>query len=214
MVACAGGGYIAEMVHQEGMMWHDFYQNEGVAFILVGYRLPYGHHEIPASDVYQAIRIVKAHAEEWNIDPSCIGVMGSSAGGHLASTVATHAPDDARPAFQILFYPVISLATDMTTRGQARQNLLGDNPSEELIQLYCNYMQVTEKTPRALIILSSDDDVVSPLNSIFYYQALLEANIPASIHIYPTGGHGYGAQKSFRYHYEAAQEVRAWLRSF
>lgn len=214
VVACAGGGYISEMLHQEGMMWHDFFQAEGIAFILVGYRLPFGHHEVPASDVYQAIRIVQAHAPEWNIDPTAIGVMGSSAGGHLASTVATHAPDSVRPAFQILFYPVISLATDMTTECKARKNLLGENPTDELLELYCNYKQVDNKTPRALIFVAGDDDVVTPLNSVFYYEALLKAGIPASLHIYPTGGHGFGAHNSFRYHYEMIQEIKSWLRSF
>lgn len=214
VVACPGGGYACVVMHHEGLMWHDFFNQEGVALIVLGYRVPkHGHTEVPATDVYQAIRLVQAHAEEWNIDPAQIGVMGSSAGGHLASTVATHAPDDVRPAFQILFYPVISMDAAITHAG-SRQELLGDNPSDELVSLYSNELQVNSATPRALILLSSDDDTVDPNNSIRYYQALLQAGVPASMHIYPTGGHGYGARTDFRYHTEMLVEISKWLRTF
>ena len=213
IVACPGGAYICVVMHQEGLLWHDFFTREDIVYVVLGYRVPQGHPEVPASDVYQAIRLVQAHAEEWGVDPAQIGVMGSSAGGHLASTVATHAPDDVRPAFQILFYPVITMDASLTHAG-SRQELLGNHPTDEQVRLYSNELQVSATTPRALILLAADDDVVPPLNALHYYEALLTAQVPASLHIYPTGGHGFGAQQSFRYHLEMAQEIRTWLHSF
>lgn len=212
VVICPGGSYAVLAIHHEGTLWRDLFMNEGIAAIVLAYRLPYGHTEVPASDVYEAIRTVKAHAEEWNIDPDKIGIMGSSAGGHLASTVATHASDDVRPAFQILLYPVISM-DDRYTHKDSKKNLLGENPTEELIKLYSNELQVTSKTPKAILLLADDDDVVNPLNSTLYYEALKAHDVPASLYIYPTGGHGFGILDTFAYKTEMVLNLKSWLRS-
>ncbi len=156
---------------------------------------------------------MKQHAKEWNINPNDIGIMGSSAGGHLASTVATHAADDVRPAFQILWYPVISMDPEITHMG-SHDNLIGKTPSAGMQEKYSNELQVTDKTPRAFLMLADDDDVVNPLNSTRYYEALKAHGVPATMHIHPSGGHGFGSQEGFKYHAEMLIELRSWLQSF
>ncbi len=213
VVICPGGGYAMLATLHEGMMWNFFFSRENVATITLTYRLPHGHHEVPASDVYQAIRIVKEHAKEWNIDPDQIGVMGSSAGGHLASTVATHAADDVRPAFQILFYPVITMDKRYTHMG-THDNLIGKDASPELEELYSNEKQVTEKTPRAFIVLADDDNAVPSINSAWYFAALKEHVVPANIHVYPTGGHGFVNSHGFKFNANMLTDLADWLESF
>ena len=213
VVVCPGGGYAMLATMHEGIMWNFFFGRENVATIMVTYRLPHGNHEVPASDVYQAIRIVKEHAKEWNIDPNQIGVMGSSAGGHLASTVATHAADDVRPAFQILFYPVITMDKRYTHMG-THDNLIGKDATPEMETLYSNEKQVTEKTPRAFIVLADDDDVVPSINSAWYFAALKDHGVPANMHVYPTGGHGFGNSQSWKYNADMLQNLSDWLNSF
>ena len=213
VVICPGGGYAMLATMHEGIMWNFFFSRENVATIMLTYRLPHGHHEVPASDVYQAIRIVKEHAKVWNIDPDQIGVMGSSAGGHLASTVATHASDDVRPAFQILFYPVITMDKRYTHMG-THDNLIGKDATPEMEKLYSNEKQVTEKTPRAFIVLADDDDVVPSINSAWYFAALKDHGVPANMHVYPTGGHGFGNSQSWKYNANMLTDLADWLHSF
>lgn len=208
-----GGAYKGLFIYEEGLAWSDFFSRESIATVVVTYRTPCGKHEIPACDVYQAMRLVKAHAAEWNIDTAQIGVMGFSAGGHLASTVATHARADVRPAFQILMYPVISMDTAVS-HGGSRRNLLGEHPSEALVRYYCNEQHVTEQTPRAFIALAADDRAVPPLNSALYYKALLEHQVPAVIHTYPSGGHGFGIRAKFAYHEALLRDLSDWLKTF
>lgn len=212
VIVCPGGGYMMTAYFHEGYAWHNFFEHQGIATVLLNYRMPHGNHLVPASDVYACIRYLKAHAKELNIDPNQIGVMGSSAGGHLASTVATHASDDVRPAFQILFYPVITMDASFTHQG-SRENLLGKNPSDEMVRLYSNELQVTEKTPKAFIVLTADDTTVPPLNSARYYAALCEKGVPAVMHVYPVGEHGFGIYDSFPYHAQMMLELETWLRS-
>ena len=213
VVICPGGGYYMLAMDHEGHQWAPFFNARGIAAIVVKYRMPNGHDEVPQSDVYEAIRIVKAHAAEWNIDPAGIGVMGFSAGGHLASTVATHAPADISLKFQILMYPVITMDATFTHQG-SRNGLIGASPTAEKIKLYSNELQVNAGTPRAFIALSDDDDVVLPLNSVRYYEALKQHNIPATMMVYPSGGHGWGIGESFLYHTQMLTELDSWLRTF
>lgn len=213
VVICPGGGYVTLALDHEGTLWNKFFCRENLAAIVLTYRLPHGHSEVPASDVYQAIRIVKTHAQEWHIDPSKIGVMGFSAGGHLASTVATHATGDVRPAFQILFYPVITM-NPAYTHAYSRKMLIGDNPSQEQEMLYSNEKQVDENTPRAFIILADDDPDVPPMNSALYYTALKEHKIPVTMHVYPSGGHGFGMSLAWEYHAQMMTELADWLKRF
>ena len=159
--------------------------------------------------------MVRDSAEVWHIDPAQVGIMGSSAGGHLASTIATHSTaPDVRPDFQILFYPVISM--DPKKGHQlTHENFLGKNASKELIDLYSNEKQVTPNTPRAIILTSDDDSGVNSANNAAqYYIALKAAGVPASLHVYPTGEHGWGSLQSFQHHAQMLNDLSDWLRTF
>jgi acetyl esterase/lipase len=139
--------------------------------------------------------------------------MGFSAGGHLASTIATHSKDDAKPDFQILFYPVITMDPSYTHKG-SMVNFLGEKPKKSLIQEFSNDLQVTHKTPRTFIALSDDDTAVLPANGANYYIECYRHDVPATMHIYPSGGHGWGYRDSFAFHLEMLLELKAWLASF
>ena len=139
--------------------------------------------------------------------------MGFSAGGHLASTIATHSLGEAKPNFQILFYPVITMEDSYTHLG-SKKNLLGNKPFQKLIDEFSNEKKVTSETPRAFIILSDDDNVVPPLNGVNYYLSCNNKGVSASLHIFPTGGHGWGFRENFEYHQLVVDELTAWLNSF
>ncbi len=139
--------------------------------------------------------------------------MGSSAGGHLASTIATHSTGKALPNFQILFYPVISMEQPLTHQ-MTHDNFLGPTPSKELEAKYSNHKQVTKNTPRAFIATSDDDEGVPSANSAEYYLALNKAGVPATLHVYPSGRHGWGILESFVYKNEMLSDLSSWLRSF
>jgi acetyl esterase/lipase len=137
--------------------------------------------------------------------------MGASAGGHLASTLATHYSDSSsRPDFQILLYPVITMEAGYTHAG-SRSQLLGDHPSQELVDRYSNEKQVNQQTPQAFIVLSSDDQTVPPANGVNYYLSLVRHRVPATLHAYPTGGHGWGFRDNFNYKREWTGELEKWL---
>jgi len=193
--------------------WKDFFTSRNIAALVLLYRLPHGHHQVPADDLLQAMRLTRQHAALWHIDPGQIGIMGSSAGGHLATTVATHAPASLTPAFQILFYPVITMDPAYTHQG-SHDNLLGKNPKKKTERLFSNELQVTRATPRAFITLSDGDDVVQPANGVNYYLECCRHDVPATLHVYPTDGHGWGYRESFSYHLEMVLELKAWLATF
>ena len=159
------------------------------------------------------MRWVRRNAESFNVKPDQVGIMGSSAGGHLASTIATHAPKEAMPDFQILFYPVITMMPDITHKG-SHDNFLGGGARKKEERDYSNDTQVTRVTPRAWIALSDDDHVVLPANGLNYYTELYRHDVPASLHIYPSGGHGWGFRSDFQFHLEMLLELKAWLKSF
>lgn len=213
VVICPGGGYGFLAMDHEGYDWAPFFNREGIAAIVLKYRMPRGNCEVPVSDAEEAMRLVRRNAKQWNINPQQVGIMGSSAGGHLASTIATHATGDAAPNFQILFYPVITMDPAFTHQG-SHDNLLGEKPKKKLERLYSNELQVTRVTPRAFIALSDDDTLVQPINSANYYQECIRHDVPATVHVYPTGGHGWGYRESFDYHIELVLELKAWLQSF
>lgn len=168
---------------------------------------------MPISDAEQAIKLTRMNAASWKIDRNNVGIMGFSAGGHLAAMVATTSKGDAKPNFQILFYPVISMMEGYGHEGSFR-NFLGKHPSKSDQKKYSADMNVTRITPRAFIALSDDDDTVPPANGVNYYSELYRNDIRASIHVYPGGGHGWGSKIGFRYHEELMMDLKAWLRSF
>ena len=213
IVCCPGGGYSHLAMFHEGLDWATYFLNQGIALIVLKYRMPNGNYEIPVADAEEAMKVVRRHAAQWNIHTSDVGIMGFSAGGHLASTIATHAKGEAKPDFQILFYPVISMESTYTHQG-SQNNFLGKSPKKKLIKEFSNDIQVNRTTPRAFIALSDDDNAVLPVNGANYYMSCYRHDVPASIHIYPTGGHGWGFREGFAYHYLMIFELKAWLESF
>lgn len=212
IIMCPGGGYARLAMNHEGHDMASWLNAQGITYIVLKYRMPNGHYEVPLSDAEQAIRLVRQHAKEWNIRPDRIGIMGASAGGHLAASLATlYSSNETRPDFQILFYPVISMVPGVT-HGGSRQNLLGNNPSQELEDRYTLEKQVNERTPQAFIMLSADDGAVPPANGIHYFEALLQHQVPATLHVYPTGGHGWGFRDAFTYKRQWTGELEKWLR--
>lgn len=212
IIMCPGGGYARLAMNHEGHDMAPWLNTQGITYIVLKYRMPNGHYEVPLSDAEQAIRLVRQHAKEWNIRPDRIGIMGASAGGHLAASLATlYSSDETRPDFQILFYPVISMVPGVT-HGGSRQNLLGNNPSQELEDKYTLEKQVNAHTPQAFIMLSADDGAVPPANGIHYFEALLQHQVPATLHVYPTGGHGWGFRDAFTYKRQWTGELEKWLR--
>lgn len=212
IIMCPGGGYVGECDTYEGNDMADWLNDNDITYIVLKYRLPNGHYNVPLADVHQAIRLVRKNCKTWNIDPNKIGIMGASAGGHLAATGANIFDEDTRPDFQILLYPVITMR-NYTHKG-SRDALLGKQPSNELIDRYSMELQVSDKTPRAFIVLCSDDTAVPPANSINYYTALLKHHVSATMHIYPTGGHGFGFQDKFAFKRQWTEELEKWLRTF
>jgi acetyl esterase/lipase len=204
IVVCPGGGYGALAVGHEGKEPAEWLNRYGIAAFVLRYRLgPRYRHPAPMQDVQRALRLVRSRAKEWHVEPHRIGIWGFSAGGHLASTAATHFDDgkpdsgdpleriSCRPDFAILCYPVITLRPPFT-HGGSRRNLLGDKPDEALVASLCNDEQVTEKTPPTFLFHTNEDTAVPPENSILFYQALRKKKVPAELHIYEKGTHGIG----------------------
>ncbi|MDE7397065.1 MAG: alpha/beta hydrolase [Muribaculum sp.] len=215
IVALPGGSYLGHAYHHEGYDWAPFFNKQGIALIVVRYKLPAGDRTLPIGDAETAIKMVRDSAAVWNINPEDVGIMGSSAGGHLASTIATHTKKGTpqAPNFQILFYPVISMQPGLTHQ-MTHDNFCGENPSKELEAEFSNELQCTPDTPRAFIATSDDDEGVPAANSALYYLGLNKAGVPATLHIYPAGRHGWGILDSFQYNTEMLNDLSAWLRSF
>lgn len=207
-----GGGYGMVASESEGYSWAPYFTERGIALIVLKYRLPMGFSSVPSSDAFEALRIIRRHAKEWDIDPRKVGVMGHSAGGHLAATVATHGTGDARPDFQILFYPVITMDKRYTHMG-THDNLIGKTPSSDMADYYSCEKQVKPDNPPALILTTNDDTVVPPENSVNYYLALQKAGVQASLHVYPSGAHGFSNHKSFRSHDIMIDDLFSWIDS-
>lgn len=210
ILAFPGGGYRQTSIGNNAQ-WAPLYNSLGISYFILKYRMPQGHPETTLGDAEAAMRLILNHAEGWGIDPKRIGVMGTSAGGHLATTMATSAPEPLRPAFQILFYPVITFG-EGCHKG-SRDNFLGEKASDPaLIERYSSEKQVTASTPPAIIFANSDDRGVPPeFNAAAYYIAMTKQGCSASLHIYPEGGHGWTFASAYRYHDQAVEELTAWL---
>ena len=207
VVICPGGGYHILAYDWEGTDIAHWLNSKGIAAFVLKYRLPGSSnniipHKSHLMDAQRALRTVRFNSDKWNLDPGKIGIMGFSAGGHLASTLSTHFdmgnPSSSdpvermscRPDFSILIYPVISF-NDGVTHGGSQRALLGDQPDVKLIEYYSNELQVNESTPPAILIHSADDQGVPLQNSLDYYNALRKYNKLSELHVYPYGGHGY-----------------------
>ena len=210
VIIIPGGGYAYVAGSYEGSDWGPFYNDLGFTAAVLNYNLPNGNPEVPLNDGRAALQYLRDNADDLLIDPDLVGVMGFSAGGHLASTIATHLTGSELPAFQVLFYPVISMDSRYTHAG-SRQNLLGDHPSTELVNLYSNELQVTSETPPAYLCWASDDSTVKPTNSQKYRTALRNAGVSVGYKTFTSGGHGFGFNPSFAYHNQMLKLLTEWL---
>jgi acetyl esterase/lipase len=207
VVIFPGGGYSILAYEWEGTEFAEWLQGHGIAGIVVKYRLPLSASltdakEVPLLDAQRAIRLTRHHAEEWGLDPGQIGIMGFSAGGHLASTLSTQYDYQieretdtvdalsARPDFSVLVYPVISFR-DVSAHSGSRKNLLGEEAPQDLVDRFSSELNVTADTPPTFLVHSQDDEGVPVENSFLYFKALHRHGVPVSLHVYPTGGHGF-----------------------
>ncbi len=224
VIICPGGGYAGLAIRHEGLQVAQWFNSLGITAFVLTYRQPddaiMENKSIgPMQDGQRAIRIVRRHAKEWGINPDKIGIMGFSAGGHVASTISTHynekvyESDDltsARPDFSLLIYPVISMDSTITHWG-SRVNLLGNNPTLEQVKHFSNELQVNAQTPPAFLVQSFDDNAVPVQNSIVYALALKKYNIPCELHLYQSGGHGYGMGNPANTEGMWTESCRKWL---
>lgn len=220
IVICPGGGYRMQVKDAEGHGIAAWLNQHGITGVVLEYRLPAGRPFVPLLDAQRALRTVRSRAAAWNLEASRIGIMGFSAGGHLASTAGTHfdegnpqAEDEVervscRPDFTILVYPVVTMG-EHTHQG-SKKNLLGENPSPELVELFSNEKQVTDKTPPMFLAHAKDDEPVPPINSQQLFDALQAQHIPSEVLLLPSGGHGLNGYKGPMW--DAWQERSlAWL---
>ena len=229
VIICPGGGYHNVVYDWEGTDIAKWFNSKGIAAFVLKYRLPNTKsvkvsYEAPLQDAQRALRIVRSQSEKWHVNPNKIGIMGFSAGGHVASTLGTQfsTPNkfkemtidtiSARPDFMILVYPVVTMKLDYTHKG-SRLSLLGENPSEDLINQYSNELQVTKNTPPTFIVHSSDDFAVPVENSLNLYKALKDNGVKTEMHIYQEGGHGYSLGLGKGYLQTWTDRLYDWLQS-
>ena len=226
VIICPGGGYYGLAYDWEGTDIAKWLNSKGIAGIVLKNRLPLAksniiRHKSPLLDAQRAMRIVRSNAKEWNIKSDQIGIMGFSAGGHLASTLGTHFDkgqkegDDidsqsCRPDFMILIYPVISTTADFIHKG-SKDALLGENPPKELVHYFSTELQVDATTPPTFLLHAGNDDAVPVENSLVFYQALKDNGVPAELHIYPEGGHGFSLAIGKGYLQTWTDRLSDWL---
>jgi acetyl esterase/lipase len=224
VIICPGGGYGGLGIQGEGIDAAKWFNTFSIAAFVLKYRLPNEETMIdksiaPLQDAQRAIQLLRERAGEWGIDTSRIGIMGFSAGGHLASTAGTHFRYETienkkhtslRPDFMILAYSVISFADSITHSG-SKNNLIGPNPDSSLTRLYSNEWQVTKETPPAFIVHAEDDDGVPVFNSLYFYEALVKNHIPAELIIYPSGGHAFGIRGPMKSNDKWIDRLKDWL---
>lgn len=206
VVVCPGGGYGGLVMGPEGHHCAKWLNTLGITGVVLRYRLPRQNHSLPILDAQRAIRLVRVNANKWGCDPKKVGIMGFSAGGHLASTAVTHfdagdasaedpiSKQSCRPDFGVFIYPVITMIGEHC-HGGSRKNFLGPAPSQELLDLYSNEKQVQEKTPPCFLAHAKDDHMVHPENSRMFAAALKEKNVPGEYLELPSGGHGLNGYK-------------------
>jgi len=220
LLVTPGGGYARIVLDNEGAtLAPAFADRAGITLFVLRYRLPAEGHEqgrdVPLADAQRALRLIRAQADDYGIDPRRVGVMGFSAGGHVAASLATrfdqkvYTPVDAadqwsaRPDFALLVYPVIDVGREIAHAG-SRERLLGEHPSAQLMHDYSAQNQVTAQTPPTFLVAAQDDDIVPVANTLVYHQALLKAGVPAELHVFPSGGHGFGVRGI------AGKTLQAW----
>ena len=211
VVICPGGGYGKLSMDQEGYLMAQWLAKNGIAAFVLEYRLPNGHKEVPLEDAVEAIRVVRKKAKKYNIDPTKVGIMGFSAGGHLAASASNLPAVENRPNFSILFYPVITANNYTSHRGSFR-NLLGNGFSQKDADEFSMEKLASRDTPPTILLLSDDDTTVPAAGSAMYYAALRYHGVKASMYVFPEGGHGWGNYDRFSYQKEWQHLLLRWLK--
>jgi acetyl esterase/lipase len=225
VVICPGGGYSGLAMQKEGLEVGEWMQRRGIAGVVLRYRCGGGKNQqpVPLEDAQRALRTVRSHASDWGVDPQRVGILGFSAGGHLASTATTmfdegdpQAADaierqSSRPDFAVLVYPVITMEAAVT-HGGSRKNLLGENASDELVEHWSSDRRVTDKTPPTFLVHAGDDKAVPVKNSLLFYEALVAHGVPAELHVYEEGGHGFGMLRGERPADHWPEQLEPWLK--
>ncbi|MBR1565038.1 MAG: alpha/beta hydrolase [Paludibacteraceae bacterium] len=203
-----GGGYRSLSWGHEGRWSAYWLRDNGITAVIVKYRLPNGHCMIPLSDALEAMRYARSHASEWGVNPRQIGVMGFSAGGHLAATLCTKYTDSiTRPDFCILYYPVIRLSN----HSNSKKHLIGDDATEETVDFFDAAKHVTSQTPPTLFFAASTDSVVSVARTLDYVESLVANEVYTEAHIYPQGRHGFCFKKEFPYHSQMTETLKLFM---
>jgi len=230
VIICPGGAYTSLSYDWEGTDVAKWFNAQGVAAFVLKYRLPQSasigvQHEAPLQDAQRALRLVRHDAGKWNINRDKIGIMGFSAGGHLASSLGvhydyvSHKPNDdidtlsARPDFMVLIYPVITMKGSAIHKG-SKSKLLGTSPSDELVDFFSNELHVNKNTPPTFLVHATDDKAVPVDNSLMFYKGLKDADVLAEMHIYPNGGHGFGLATGKGYLQSWTYRLADWLKNF
>lgn len=211
ILTCPGGGYRYTSTYNEGVDVAKFFNARGIAVAVLKYRMPNGHANIPLEDALTAITIIRDSAACWRINPNQVGVIGFSAGGHLASMVVTKFTSHYnRPDFGILVYPVISMDTAVTHLG-SRTKLLGEHPAKETVGEWSADKKVSEQTPPCYVVANADDRTVPVKNSLLFYESLVQKGVSAELHIFPVGGHGWGFTRQFNGKEQFESSLMTWL---
>ena len=210
VVICPGGGYAKLSMDQEGYLMAQWLAKNGIAAFVLEYRLPNGHKEVPLEDAVEAIRVVRKKAKKFNIDPAKVGIMGFSAGGHLAASASNIPAVEDRPNYSILFYPVLT-ANDFNTHKGSFRNLLGKKHSESEADEWAMNKIASENTPPTILLLSDNDTTVPAAGAALYYAALRYHGVKAAMYVFPEGGHGWGNYDRFSYQKEWQHLLLRWL---
>lgn len=210
VIICPGGGYAFGSFLKEGVWFAEWLAGNGITAGVLKYRMPHGISEVPAEDASRAFEIMRSRADEFGLNPDKIGIMGFSAGGHLAATMTVHGKGISRPAFSALMYPVITMDKTLTHPG-SRRSLLGEDAPAEKTDLYSTEKQITADTPPTLLMASYDDKTVNVKNSMLFFDNLKKNGVMASMYIFPDGGHGWGFKKDFRYHRQMKDLLLDWI---
>ena len=211
VVICPGGGYAKLSMDQEGYLMAQWLAKNGIAAFVLEYRLPNGHKEVPLEDAVEAIRVVRKKAKKFNIDPAKVGIMGFSAGGHLAASASNIPAVEERPNFSILFYPVV-IANHYTSHVGSYRNLLGKGFTQADADEYSMEKIASENTPPTILLLSDDDTTVPAAGAAIYYAALRYHGVKAAMYVFPEGGHGWGNYDKFSYQKEWQHLLLRWLK--
>ena len=211
VVICPGGGYAKLSMDQEGYLMAQWLAKNGIAAFVLEYRLPNGHKEVPLEDAVEAIRVVRKKAKKFNIDPAKVGIMGFSAGGHLAASASNIPPVEDRPNFSVLFYPVV-IANHYTSHVGSFRNLLGKGFVQADADEFSMDKLASEHTPPTILLLSDDDATVPAAGAAMYYAALRYHGVKAAMYIFPEGKHGWGNYDKFSYQKEWQHLLLRWLK--